>query len=117
MPTAIRNRSVVRARTSAATGLASIVATVGWRWRPTRSPFSRVGSPAEHGGFYRPSDRLYEHGLDVTLKMGGPQVNSMQLLLAGETDVMIGPVSGSSGAGAGFPSPRSRRHSNTTCKE
>src|SRR5215467_14628949 len=28
--------------------------------------------------------------LDVTLKMGGPQVNGMQLLLAGETDFMMG---------------------------
>src|SRR5437899_3132886 len=34
---------------------------------------------------------LYEKaGLDVTLKMGGPQVNGMQLLLAGETDFMMG---------------------------
>src|ERR1700678_4056388 len=47
---------------------------------------------AEHGGFYQAkATGLYEQaGLDVTLKMGGPQVNGMQLLLAGETDVMIG---------------------------
>jgi NitT/TauT family transport system substrate-binding protein len=47
---------------------------------------------AEHGGFYQAkATGLYEQaGLDVTLKMGGPQVNGMQLLLAGETDVMMG---------------------------
>src|ERR1700677_1050344 len=47
---------------------------------------------AEHGGFYQAkATGLYEKaGLDVVLKMGGPQVNGMQLLLAGETDVMIG---------------------------
>jgi NitT/TauT family transport system substrate-binding protein len=47
---------------------------------------------AEHGGFYQAkATGLYEKaGLDVTLKMGGPQVNAIQLLLAGETDVMMG---------------------------
>jgi NitT/TauT family transport system substrate-binding protein len=47
---------------------------------------------AEYGGFYQAkATGLYEKaGLDVTLKMGGPQVNGMQLLLAGETDVMMG---------------------------
>src|SRR5260221_10723948 len=47
---------------------------------------------AEHGGFYQAkASGLYEKaGLDVTLKMGGPQVNGMQLLLAGETDIMMG---------------------------
>jgi NitT/TauT family transport system substrate-binding protein len=47
---------------------------------------------AEHGGFYQAKAAgLYEKaGLDVTIKMGGPQVNGMQLLLAGETDVMMG---------------------------
>jgi NitT/TauT family transport system substrate-binding protein len=47
---------------------------------------------AEHGGFYQAkATGLYETaGLDVTLKMGGPQINGMQLLLGGETDVMMG---------------------------
>ncbi len=47
---------------------------------------------AEHGGFYQAkASGLYEKaGLDVTLKMGGPQVNGAQLLLAGETDFMMG---------------------------
>src|SRR5882757_3514179 len=47
---------------------------------------------AEHGGFYQAkATGLYEKaGLDVTIKMGGPQVNGQQLLLAGETDFMMG---------------------------
>jgi NitT/TauT family transport system substrate-binding protein len=47
---------------------------------------------AEHGGFYQAkATGLYEkEGLDVTIKMGGPQVNGMQLLLGGEADVIMG---------------------------
>lgn len=47
---------------------------------------------AEHGGFYQAKmDGTYEKaGLDVTIKMGGPQVNGMQLLVAGEADVIMG---------------------------
>ncbi|MBL8305538.1 MAG: ABC transporter substrate-binding protein [Rubrivivax sp.] len=47
---------------------------------------------AEHGGFYQAqATGLYrKEGLDVTLKMGGPQVNIMQLLAAGQTDCVMG---------------------------
>jgi NitT/TauT family transport system substrate-binding protein len=47
---------------------------------------------AEHGGFYQAkATGLYQQeGLDVTIKMGGPQVNGMQLLLGGEADIIIG---------------------------
>jgi len=47
---------------------------------------------AEHGGFYQAkATGLYDKaGLDVTVRMGGPQVNGMQLLLAGEVDVIMG---------------------------
>ncbi len=47
---------------------------------------------AEHGGFYQAKAAgLYEReNLDVTIKMGGPQVNGMQLLLGGEANVMMG---------------------------
>lgn len=46
---------------------------------------------AEHGGFYQAkATGLYEKaGLDVTIKMGGPQVNGLQLLLAGEADILM----------------------------
>lgn len=47
---------------------------------------------AEHGGFYQAlATGLYRKaGLDVTIRMGGPQVNSMQLLAAGQTDLIMG---------------------------
>lgn len=46
---------------------------------------------AEHGGLYQAvATGIYKkHGLDVTVKMGGPQVNGMQLLLAGQTDFVM----------------------------
>ncbi len=61
---------------------------------------------AEHGGFYQAVARgLYKkHGLDVTIKMGGPQVNNMQLLLAGQTDfIMSYDFAALSGIEKGFP--------------
>ena len=47
---------------------------------------------AEHGGFYQAmATGLYKkEGLDVALKMGGPQINTMQLLAAGQTDCVMG---------------------------
>lgn len=47
---------------------------------------------AEHGGYYQAqATGLYaKEGLDVTLKMGGPQVNLMQLLVAGQADCIMG---------------------------
>ncbi|TFZ01290.1 ABC transporter substrate-binding protein [Ramlibacter rhizophilus] len=46
---------------------------------------------AEHGGLYQAvaKDIYKKHGLDVTIKMGGPQVNGVQLLLAGQADVIM----------------------------
>jgi len=43
---------------------------------------------AEHGGFYQAvAAGIYEkHGLDVTIRPGGPQVNHRQLMLAGKVD-------------------------------
>jgi NitT/TauT family transport system substrate-binding protein len=47
---------------------------------------------AEHGGFYQAqATGLYaKAGLEVTLKMGGPQVNVMQLMMAGQADCIMG---------------------------
>ena len=47
---------------------------------------------AEHGGFYQAlAEGLYrKHGLDVEVRMGGPQVNGLQLLLAGRFDLFMG---------------------------
>ena len=47
---------------------------------------------AEHGGFYQAvATGLYRKaGLDVTVKMGGPQVNGLQLLVGGSCDFYMG---------------------------
>jgi len=47
---------------------------------------------AEHGGFYAGvTNGIYrKHGLDVTVRMGGPQVNVMQLLAADQADFVMG---------------------------
>jgi NitT/TauT family transport system substrate-binding protein len=47
---------------------------------------------AEHGGFYQAVAKgIYKkYGMDVTIKMGGPQVNNMQILVAGQADFSMG---------------------------
>lgn len=47
---------------------------------------------AEHGGFYQAvATGIYEkYGLDVSIEMGGPQVNGTQLLVAGRRDFSMG---------------------------
>jgi NitT/TauT family transport system substrate-binding protein len=46
---------------------------------------------AEHGGFYQAiATGIYNtYGLDVTIKMGGPQVNGTQLLMGGVIDFLM----------------------------
>ncbi|MCA0244646.1 MAG: ABC transporter substrate-binding protein [Proteobacteria bacterium] len=46
---------------------------------------------AEHGGFYQAlAEGLYKkQGLDVTIKAGGPQLNGLQILAAGQADCMM----------------------------
>ena len=47
---------------------------------------------AEHGGFYQAlADGSYKAaGLDVTIRMGGPQVNIMQIMAAGQAECVMG---------------------------
>ena len=47
---------------------------------------------AEHGGFYQAlATGMYKQaGLDVTIKMGGPNMNIMQLIAAGQADCVMG---------------------------
>ena len=47
---------------------------------------------AEQGGFYAAKALgIYaNHGLDVTIQMGGPQVNNVQLLVGGKADFSMG---------------------------
>jgi NitT/TauT family transport system substrate-binding protein len=46
---------------------------------------------AEHGGFYQAvAEGTYrKYGLDVDIRMGGPQVNGLQLLAAGRLDIAM----------------------------
>lgn len=46
---------------------------------------------AEHGGFYQAqAQNLYKNaGLDVTIRMGGPQINIIQQMAAGRADCII----------------------------
>ena len=47
---------------------------------------------AEHGGFYQAlATGLYKkYGLDVSIKMGGPQINIIQIMAAGQADCIMG---------------------------
>ncbi len=47
---------------------------------------------AEHGGFYQAlAEGTYRrYGIDAAIRMGGPQVNGLQLLLAGQIDLFMG---------------------------
>ncbi|MCX5540019.1 ABC transporter substrate-binding protein [Paraburkholderia sp. CNPSo 3076] len=47
---------------------------------------------AEHGGFYQAvATGIYQkYGLDVQIRMGGPQVNGMQILTSGQADFLMG---------------------------
>jgi NitT/TauT family transport system substrate-binding protein len=67
---------------STGTALALDQVTFGTNWK----------AQAEHGGFYQAvAAGIYEkHGLDVTIRPGGPQVNHAQLLAAGQIDFNMG---------------------------
>jgi NitT/TauT family transport system substrate-binding protein len=56
--------------------------TMGTNWK----------AQAEHGGYYQAvATGIYaKHGLDVTVRMGGPQINNPQLLVAGVLDFSMG---------------------------
>lgn len=80
-------------------GSAALAAgTVLGRPRAARAATTRIRfltswfAQAEHGGFYQAlATGLYaKEGLDVTIDMGGPQVNGLQLLTAGNADIVMG---------------------------
>ncbi len=61
---------------------------------------------AEHGGFYQAlATGIYEnYGLDVEIKMGGPQVNGTQLLVSGRYDMLMGyPIGNITAVEKGLP--------------
>jgi NitT/TauT family transport system substrate-binding protein len=93
MPRTVETVSVVRSLSSAVSGLACVILLSASALAADKVTFlTSWFAQAEHAGFYQAKAMgLYEKaGFDVTIKMGGPQVNGMQLLLAGETDVMMG---------------------------
>ena len=67
---------------AASPALALDQVTFGTNWK----------AQAEHGGYYQAvADGTYErHGLAVTIRPGGPQVNHAQLLAAGRIDFNMG---------------------------
>jgi NitT/TauT family transport system substrate-binding protein len=80
-------RSILAMAALAAIGLTAhaqqpVKLTMGTNWR----------AQAEHGGYYQAvATGIYaKHGLDVTIRMGGPQVNHLQLLMAGAIDFNMG---------------------------
>ena len=77
--------SVVVGLTVAWEARAADAVTFGTDWK----------AEAEHGGYYQAiATGIYrQHGLDMTLRQGGPQVNHAQLLAAGRLDFNIAPNS------------------------
>jgi len=76
-----------------ARALAALIACAGVAHAQDRLVFTTDWlAQAEHGGFYQAvAEGTYRrHGLDVTIRMGGPQVNGLQLLAAGQVDVAMG---------------------------
>src|SRR5574341_451001 len=72
-------------------GVASLLAApaVAAAQKPDRVVFgANWRAQAEHGGFYQAvATGLYcRRGLEVTIRQGGPQINSAQLLAAGRLD-------------------------------
>jgi NitT/TauT family transport system substrate-binding protein len=74
--------ALLAASLSAAPGFGLDHVTLATNWK----------AEAEHGGFYQAiAMGIYRrHGLEVTLRMGGPQVNNPQLLAAGLVDFNVG---------------------------
>jgi NitT/TauT family transport system substrate-binding protein len=86
-------KSLPRSIVTALAAMGALLSTLGPTLAADKVTFlTSWFAQAEHGGFYEAkATGLYEKaGLDVTIKMGGPQVNGSQLLLAGETDFMMG---------------------------
>ena len=93
-------RSTVTRRSFLATSALVVAGSVG-PWGATRARGQKVEkltfgtnwkAQAEHGGYYQAvATGIYKKaGLDVTIRMGGPQINHPQLLAAGVIDFNMG---------------------------
>jgi NitT/TauT family transport system substrate-binding protein len=91
----VARRTLHRVLVSAALGLSAAAAPLAVSAQAATEKFTFTTNwfaQAEHGGFYQAvATGLYRReGLDVTIRMGGPQVNIMQLMAAGQTDCVMG---------------------------
>jgi NitT/TauT family transport system substrate-binding protein len=88
----IRIRTLIRPLICSTSALALCLATASTHAQEKFTFLTNWYAQAEHGGFYQAiATGLYKReGLDVTVRMGGPQVNGMQLLAAGQTDCVMG---------------------------
>jgi NitT/TauT family transport system substrate-binding protein len=84
-------------RGQAIAGLAGTAALAAINIQPARAAdkvrfLTSWFAQAEHGGFYAAkANGIYaKNGLDVTIQMGGPQINAMQLLTGGDADITMG---------------------------
>ena len=87
------NRHPFRAVAGALLLCAALLPIVATAQAPDRIVFATDWlAQAEHGGFYQAlAEGTYrKHGLEVTIRQGGPQVNGLQLLAAGQLDVAMG---------------------------
>lgn len=73
-------------------GLASMCAISSVQAQEKFTYLTNWFAQAEHGGFYQSLvDGTYKAaGLDVTIRMGGPQVNIVQIMAAGQADCVMG---------------------------
>jgi NitT/TauT family transport system substrate-binding protein len=76
--------------------VAILLGSLGARAEDKVSIIMSWTAEAEHGGFYQAlATGLYKkHGLDVTIRQGGPQLNTGQMLAAGAVDFRVGSNSG-----------------------
>jgi NitT/TauT family transport system substrate-binding protein len=91
----VNNSALTRRQVLA--GLAGTAALAVGSMRPARAAdnvrfLTSWFAEAEHGGFYQAkATGLYaKNGLDVEIKMGGPQVNALQLIAGGDADISMG---------------------------
>ena len=84
--------SIARTFTAASLGLVGLTLAAGAQAQEKLTYMTNWYAQAEHGGFYQAvATGLYKkYGLDVTIKMGGPQVNIFQMLGAGQADCVMG---------------------------
>ena len=73
----------------------SVATVLGTRAEDNVSFGTDWKAEAEHGGYYQAiATGIYrQHGLEVSLRQGGPQVNHAQLLAAGRLDFNLAPNS------------------------